>query len=165
MPRAPYGAGELEKQYRSYIFSTMRLTTLTDFSLRMLIHLAVRPEGRATIAEVASAYGISENHLMKVAHQLGQAGYVSTIRGRGGGLALAKPAATITAGEVVRCMEPDMALVPCFGGGACAILPACRLKHTLHAAREAFLGVLDATTIADLAEPRGELRSLLGIAA
>jgi Rrf2 family nitric oxide-sensitive transcriptional repressor len=143
----------------------MRLTTLTDYSLRMLIHLAIKPDGRATIAEVADAYRISGNHLMKVAHMLGQAGYLATLRGRGGGLALARPAAAITAGEVVRCMEPDMAIVPCFGDGACAILPACRLKHRLHAAREAFLAVLDATTIAELAEPQGELRDLLGIAA
>ncbi|MGG5812194.1 Rrf2 family transcriptional regulator [Falsiroseomonas sp. CW058] len=143
----------------------MRLTTLTDYSLRMLIHLALKPEGRATIAEVARAYRISEAHLMKVAHQLGQAGYVATLRGRGGGLALARPAAAITAGEVVRCMEPDMALVPCFADAPCAILPACRLKHALHAARQAFLAVLDATTIADLAQPEAELRRLLDLVA
>jgi Rrf2 family nitric oxide-sensitive transcriptional repressor len=143
----------------------MRLTTLTDFSLRLLIQLALRPSGRATIADVAQAYGVSENHLMKVAHQLGQAGLVRTLRGRGGGLELARPAAGITAGEVVRRMEPDMALVPCFAGADCAILPACRLKQALHAAREAFLAVLDATTLADLAQPEGELRRLLNIAA
>jgi Rrf2 family nitric oxide-sensitive transcriptional repressor len=143
----------------------MRLTTLTDFSLRMLIHLAVKPYSRTTIADVAKAYRISENHLTKVAHLLGQAGYVTTLRGRGGGLQLARSACEITAGEVVRCMEPDMALVPCFTDAPCAILPACRLKHRLHAAREAFLAVLDATTIADLARPEAELRDLLGIAA
>ncbi|MBC4014987.1 Rrf2 family transcriptional regulator [Siccirubricoccus deserti] len=143
----------------------MRLTALTDFSLRMLIHLALRPDGRATIAEVAAAYRISENHLMKVAHLLGQAGYVTTLRGRGGGLSLGRPAAEITAGEVVRRVEPDMALVPCFAGADCAILPACRLKQTLHQAREAFLAVLDATTIAELAQPAPALRELLGIAA
>jgi Rrf2 family nitric oxide-sensitive transcriptional repressor len=143
----------------------MRLTTLTDFSLRMLIHLALKPAGRATIAEVAGGYGISENHLMKVAHQLGQAGYVATLRGRGGGLQLARPAAAITVGEVVRRMEPDMDIVPCFAEGNCAILPACRLKHAMHKAREAFLAVLDDVTIEDLAQPEAELRSLLGIAA
>ena len=143
----------------------MRLTTLTDFSLRMLIHLAVNPTGRATIAEVAGGYGISENHLMKVAHQLGQAGYVATLRGRGGGLQLARPAAAITVGEVVRRMEPDMDIVPCFAEGNCAILPACRLKHAMQKARQAFLAVLDGVTIEDLAQPGAELRSLLGIAA
>jgi Rrf2 family nitric oxide-sensitive transcriptional repressor len=143
----------------------MRLTTLTDYSLRMLMHLAVKPGGRATIAEVAQAYGISENHLMKVAHLLGQAGHVTTLRGRGGGLMLARPPAEITVGAVVRSMEPDMALVPCFADAPCTILPACRLAHRLAAARQAFLAVLDDTTLADLAQPQGDLRDLLGIVA
>ena len=143
----------------------MRLTTLTDYSLRMLMHLALKPEGRATIAEIAGAYAISENHLMKVAHQLGQAGLIRTLRGRGGGLALARPPAEITAGQAVRSMEPDMEIVPCFGSGPCVLRPACRLKHALHRAREAFLVELDRVTIADLAEPQGELRALLGIPA
>jgi Rrf2 family transcriptional regulator, nitric oxide-sensitive transcriptional repressor len=141
----------------------MRLTALTDFSLRMLIHLAVQPDGRSTIAEVARAYAVSENHLMKVAHLLGQGGMLRTARGRGGGLSLARPAAEITVGEVVRRMEPDMDLVPCFADGRCAILGACRLKQRLHAAKAAFLAVLDDTTLADLAEPAPELRRLLGI--
>lgn len=145
--------------------SAMRLTTLTDFSLRMLMHLALKPDGRATIAEVATAYRVSENHLMKVAHLLGQAGLLKTLRGRGGGLALARPASEITAGQAVRSMEPDMELVPCFGSGPCVLQPACRLKHRLHRAREAFLAVLDETTIADLVEPDDALRRLLGIAA
>ncbi|MCW8087829.1 Rrf2 family transcriptional regulator [Roseococcus sp. MDT2-1-1] len=142
----------------------MRLTTLTDFALRMLMHLALRPQGRVTISEVAKAYGISENHLMKVAQLLGQEGFVNTVRGRGGGLVLARSADQITVGQVVRRLEPDFALVPCFGGGCCAILPACRLKHALHTAREAFLGVLDDTTLEAIAEPEAELRGLLGIA-
>lgn len=143
----------------------MRLTTLTDYSLRLMMHLAVKPDGRATIAEVAGAYDISENHLMKVAHQLGQAGLLKTLRGRGGGIALARPATEITAGETVRCMEPDMDIVPCFGSGPCVLRPACRLKHALHRAREAFLAELDQVTVAELAEPRDELRRLLGVAA
>ena len=143
----------------------MRLTVLTDYSLRMLIHLAVKPGGRATIAEVATAYGISEAHLMKVAHLLGQSGHVNTVRGRGGGLSLGRPAAEITVGDVVRQMEPDMAVVPCLAGGSCAILPVCRLKRTMHEARAAFLAVLDRTTIADLALPDAQLQQLLGIAA
>jgi Rrf2 family transcriptional regulator, nitric oxide-sensitive transcriptional repressor len=142
----------------------MRLTALTDFSLRMLIHLAVQPEGRSTIAEVARAYAVSENHLMKVAHLLGQAGMLRTTRGRGGGLSLARPPAEITVGEVVRRMEPDMDLVPCFADGRCTILGACRLRQRLHAAQAAFLAVLDDTTLAELAEPAPELRRLLGLA-
>lgn len=143
----------------------MRLTVLTDYSLRMLIHLAVKPGGRATIAEVAQAYAVSEAHLMKVAHLLGQAGHVTTLRGRGGGLMLARPAAEIRVGDVVRRMEPDMDVVPCLAGGSCAIQPACRLKRTMHEARAAFLAVLDGTTIADLAGPGDRLQALLGMAA
>ncbi len=141
----------------------MRLTALTDFSLRVLIHLAVQPEGRSTIAEVARGYDISENHLMKVAHLLGQAGMLRTTRGRGGGLSLARAPADITVGEVVRRVEPDMDLVPCFAEGRCAILGACRLRQRLHAAQAAFLAVLDDTTLAELAEPAPDLRRLLGL--
>ncbi len=143
----------------------MRLTVMTDYALRMLIHLAVKPEGRATIAEVAQAYAISEAHLMKVAHQLGRDGFVATLRGRGGGLALARPAGEITVGAVVRAMEPDLALVPCMGGGTCAIGPSCRLEARLAQARAAFLAVLDGATLAEIAEPRDALRTLLHIAA
>ncbi len=100
---------------------------------------------------------------MKVAHLLGQAGMLRTLRGRGGGLSLARAPAEITVGEVVRRMEPDMDLVPCFADGRCALLAACRLKHRLHAAQAAFLAVLDETTLAELAAPAPELRRLLGL--
>lgn len=141
----------------------MRLTALTDYSLRMLMHVAIQEDGRSTIAEVARAYGVSENHLMKVAHLLGQADMLRTSRGRGGGLSLARAAADITVGDVVRRMEPDMDLVPCFADGSCAILGACRLKRRLHMAQAAFMAVLDDTTLADLAAPAPELRRLLGM--
>lgn len=91
----------------------MRLTVYTDYALRLLMYLAVKDDGLATIAEVANSYGISKTHLMKVAHQLGQAGYVGTIRGRGGGLRLAMPVERINLGQVVRHTEPDMAVVAC----------------------------------------------------
>ncbi|MCK8784041.1 Rrf2 family transcriptional regulator [Roseomonas sp. NAR14] len=91
----------------------MRLTVYTDYSLRMLIHLAAKEGELATIGEVAAAYGISQHHLTKVAHRLGVAGFVTTVRGKGGGLRLGRPAAAIRLGEVVRHTEPDMALVPC----------------------------------------------------
>src|ERR1039458_3982395 len=109
--------------------SDVRLTAYTDFSLRVLMFLAVKQDGLATIAEIAGAYRISKNHLMKVAHQLGVAGYVETVRGKGGGLRLARRPQDIVIGEVVRRTEPDMALVPCFApdDASCTILPSCAL--------------------------------------
>src|SRR5579875_1533738 len=92
----------------------MRLTVYTDFSLRVLMYVALNPERRPTIGQIAESYGISKNHLMKVVYQLGLAGYIETVRGKNGGLRLGKPAGEIGLGEVVRRTEPDMALVPCF---------------------------------------------------
>jgi len=92
----------------------LRLTVYTDYALRLLMYLALKEDQLATIAEIAKSFAISRNHLMKVAYQLGVAGYVETVRGRGGGLRLAKPAATIGLGDVVRCTEPDMAIASCF---------------------------------------------------
>ncbi|UXN66110.1 Rrf2 family transcriptional regulator (plasmid) [Phyllobacterium sp. A18/5-2] len=143
----------------------MRLTVYTDYSLRLLMYLALKEDGLATISEVASSYAISRNHLMKVAHQLGVAGYVKTVRGRRGGLRLAKPIETIRLGEIVRHTEPDMALVPCFEPihAACAILPSCVLRGALDQARVAFLGALDGYTLQDLVQPRTRLQMLLSI--
>ena len=109
----------------------MRLTVYTDYSLRMLMYLAVKDDKLATISEIAASYGISKNHLMKVAHQLGIAGYVETVRGRSGGLRLAKPVAAIRLGDVVRRTEQDMALVPCFEpvNAPCAIRAGCGLRR------------------------------------
>jgi Rrf2 family nitric oxide-sensitive transcriptional repressor len=141
----------------------MRLTVYTDFSLRVLMFLALKGEGLATIAEIAKAYGISKNHLMKVAYQLGLAGYVETVRGKGGGLRLAQRPQDIVIGEVVRRTEPDMALVPCFApdDASCTILPCCALRGVLSEARDAFLSALDGHTLADLVRPRAPLRKLL----
>ena len=147
----------------------MRLTVYTDYSLRMLIYLAARDDGLATIAEVARSYSISEHHLTKVAHRLGRTGYIATLRGKGGGLRLARPAGEIGLGEVVRQTEPDMALVPCFrsagapAGATCSIVPACGLRGVLGEALQAFMAVLDRYTLADLVQSRAELRSLLGV--
>lgn len=143
----------------------MRLTVYTDYSLRVLMFLALKGDGLATIAEIAKAYGISKNHLMKVTHQLGLAGYVETVRGKGGGMRLARMADVIVLGEVVRRTEPDMALVPCFalGDTSCAILSSCALRVTLFRARDAFLSALDGTTLADLVRPRAPLQSLLSL--
>lgn len=143
----------------------MRLTVYTDYALRLLMYLAVKDDGLATIAEVAESYDISRNHLMKVAHQLGVAGYVATVRGRSGGLRLARPAVDINLGDVVRHTEQDMALVPCMSptDDACAIRPSCLLKRALDKATAAFLSVLDGYTLGDLVKPRHALRNLLAI--
>ncbi len=143
----------------------MRLTTYTDYALRLLMYVAVKDDGLATISEVAASYGISRNHLMKVAHQLGVAGYVETVRGRSGGLRLAKPAKAIGLGDVVRNTEQDMALVPCFDAAdkSCTIRSCCALRRALQQASVAFLEELDGYTLADLVKPRGPLRAVLAI--
>lgn len=142
----------------------VRLTIYTDYSLRLLMYLAVRDDRLVTIAEVADAYGIAKNHLTKVVHQLGVAGDIETVRGKGGGIRLKKSAESINLGEVVRRTEPDLALVPCFDGvDACAIGKACMLQSTLYDALAAFLAVLDRTTLADIVAPRRKLATLLGL--
>jgi Rrf2 family nitric oxide-sensitive transcriptional repressor len=125
--------------------------------------LALKGDRLATIAEIAKAYGISKNHLMKVVYQLGLAGYVETVRGKGGGMRLARPPQDIVLGEVVRHTEPDMALVPCFApvDASCVIFSSCALRGVLSGARDAFLSVLDGCTLADLVRPRAPLRKLL----
>ncbi len=145
----------------------MRLTVYSDYALRLLMYLAVRGDKLATIPQIAQAYNISGNHLMKVVHQLGQAGYLETVRGRGGGIRLARPAADIVLGDVIRFTEPDMDIVPCFApeNQDCPLRRACRLKGALERARLAFLHVLDEYTLADLTWNQQALQSSLGLAA
>jgi Rrf2 family nitric oxide-sensitive transcriptional repressor len=134
----------------------MQLTRYSDFSLRVLMYLAVRSERLATIDEIAEAYGISRAHLMKVVHQLGRAGFLETTRGRGGGVQLARAPEEIGVGEVVRFTEGRMDLVECFDPATsqCRIEPACGLRGVLEEALEAFLGALDRHTLADLISRR-----------
>jgi len=138
----------------------MRLSRHTDYALRVLIHLAAVPERRASIAEIARGYGISENHLMKIVHLLGRYGFIKTVRGRGGGIMLAKPAEEISIGIVIRHTEPDMVLADC---EACIIAPACGLTGALREALVAFLTVLDRYSLAQVARQKGELARLLGL--
>ena len=140
----------------------MHLTAFSDYTLRTLIYLALRPDTLCTIEEIAKAYDISTNHLNKVVHQAALAGEVVTVRGQRGGLRLAKSPATINVGAVLRRTEPDLDIVPCFGsGGACAIQPACVLQAALAEALAAFLAVMDRTSLADLIRPRQALSRLL----
>lgn len=143
----------------------MQLTRYTDYSLRVLIYLAVDPDRRATIDEIATSYGISKAHVMKVVHELGLRGWVETVRGRGGGLQLAQPPERIGIGDVVRSTEGNLALVECFDSAtnACPIESACGLRAVLAEALGAFLSVLDGYTLADLvARRRRTLLVLLG---
>lgn len=133
----------------------MRLTAFTDYGLRALMRLAGDPDRSFTTEEMAREFAISRNHLTKVVRDLASAGYVKTQRGAGGGFRLARAPESITLGEVVRALEERHALVECFrqDGGACVLMPRCRLKKRLAAAREAFLRELDATTLAECAYP------------
>jgi len=145
----------------------MRLTSYSDYSLRVLMYLAVRADAVATIEEISRAYGISKVHLMKVVHELGRAGLVETTRGRGGGLRLARRPDEIVVGDVVRRTEDKMDLVECFDPDTsqCRIEPACRLRGVLGEALDAFLTTLDRYTLADLvARRRKPLSDLLAVA-
>jgi Rrf2 family transcriptional regulator, nitric oxide-sensitive transcriptional repressor len=143
----------------------MRLTAFTDYTLRTLIYLALRPDRLVTISDIATAYDVSANHMMKVVHQLAQTGDIETVRGQRGGLRLARAPEAINLGSVVRRTEPDLDLVTCFGEGQrCVIQEGCVLQHALDEALQAFLGVLDGYTLADLVAPRQALAGWLGMA-
>ena len=131
----------------------MRLTNYTDYSLRILIYLATKPENElSNIKEIADNYNISKNHLMKVTYELGKMNIIETIRGRNGGIRLAHSPADINIGEVVRKTEEDFHIVECFDDdrNQCIISPVCGLKHVLNKALLAYLDVLDQYTLADL---------------
>jgi Rrf2 family nitric oxide-sensitive transcriptional repressor len=140
----------------------MRLSTFTDYSLRVLMFLATKPAERATIAQVAQAFGVSEHHLVKVVHSLGRAGWLANARGKGGGLQLAVAPRKIVVGDVVRHTEGRAVMAECFEeGNACNITPHCHLKGVLAEAVKAFHGVLDRYTIEDLVKNRQQLAKIL----
>jgi Rrf2 family nitric oxide-sensitive transcriptional repressor len=141
----------------------MRLTVHTDYALRLLMYLALKKPGLATIAEIATTYDISKNHLMKVAYRLSVAGYIESVRGRGGGLRLAKPVEAIILGEVVRNTEPDMPFIVrgMKDGDASRALFVARRAMKLASA--GFLKSLDVYTLGDLIRPDAKLSALLTI--
>jgi Rrf2 family nitric oxide-sensitive transcriptional repressor len=141
----------------------MRLTTFTDYSLRILIYLAAGPERRATIADIAKAFDISENHLVKCAHFLGKAGWLSNSRGRGGGLALAVAPSAINLGEVIRVTEDGDVPAECFQAdmNTCPITGNCRLRGIFREAVAAFYGVIAQYTLEDLVRNRVVLGKVL----
>lgn len=133
----------------------MQLTQFSDYSLRVLLYLTAQPERWVPLPEISRAYGVSQNHLVKVAQLLQEHGYVESLRGRTGGLRLARPAGSINVGAVVRATEPHLNLVECFDAenNACPIDPVCGLKGALMSAQKAFLRELDRFTLADF-QPR-----------
>jgi Rrf2 family nitric oxide-sensitive transcriptional repressor len=145
----------------------MKLTAFTDYSLRVLMFLAADPTQRATIAQIAAAFDISENHLVKVVHFLGRQGWIETLRGKGGGIQLAMPAESINIGRVVRDTEGSALPAECFlpEGNACVLTTACRLKNVLAEAVKAFYAVLDKYTLADISRNRQALAKVLMIRA
>ena len=133
----------------------MRLTSFTDYGMRMLMRMAGDPSRAFSTAELADELGLSRNHLAKIMQHLARAGLIGTRRGGGGGAALARPAAEIRLGQVVRLLEDGQPLVECFapGNGICSIDARCRLKVRLRSAEAAFLADLDRSTLADVALP------------
>jgi len=129
----------------------MRLTAFTDYGLRTLMRLAGAPEMRFTTEALAQEFAVSRHHLTKVVRALARAGFVTTRRGSGGGLQLARPAEEVSLGAIVRQLEAREPLVECFrvDGGACVLSPGCALRPRLAGAREAFLAELDRTTLAE----------------
>lgn len=134
----------------------MQLTNFSDYALRVLMYADLAKNRLVTIDEIAEAYGISRAHLMKVVNGLTRAGYLEAVRGRSGGLRLARPADSIVLGEVLRATEPNLNLVECFSSGnQCVIAGGCRLRVVLNRALDAFVKVLDDCTLAEISlKPR-----------
>ena len=140
----------------------MHLTTFSDYTMRVLIYLGLRRDGLVTISDIAKAYGISENHLMKVVHQLAQRGFIETVRGKGGGMRLAREPHEINLGELIRMTEGDTSLLACLEGqGSCCIQSACSLIGILREAQTALFAVLEKYTLADLLQHEQPLSTIL----
>lgn len=142
----------------------MQLTQFTDYSLRALIYIALR-KGSCTIKDVTDAYTISNNHMVKIVHNLSKLGLIKTSRGKNGGILMAAQPKTINLGQLIVQLEPHFDLVPCFNKekANCCIAPVCKLKCILHEAKSAFMGVLQQYTLADILQNSGELSALLRV--
>ena len=140
----------------------MQLTLNTDFSLRVLIHVGLCGDKLTTINDIAQAFGISNQPLMKVVANLSQKGYLETVRGRNGGIRLIREPRHINIGQVVRDTENRLDVIGCLERrGYCQIERVCVLRSALRDATHAFLAVLDSYTLADLIKPQRALSSLL----
>ncbi|MGH8227894.1 MAG: Rrf2 family transcriptional regulator [Steroidobacteraceae bacterium] len=143
----------------------MRLTLHTDYALRVLMYAGIKGETLSTIPQIVAHFDISRGHVMKVVHRLGQRGYLETIRGKHGGIRLARNPALINVGAVVRDMEEELALLGCLkdAPGYCRIEDCCVLRTVLREATSAFLATLDRHTVADLLKPRQALARVLAL--
>ncbi len=142
----------------------MQLDKFTDYALRILVTLAVRAPERLPTSEISRIYGLSEHHLAKVASELVRGNFVLSERGRGGGLTLARPAAEISIGAVVRSLKRDDPVVECFGTNtSCRILPACGLRAPLQEAQEAFFSTLDRYSLEQVTKSKRTLAALLDV--
>ena len=140
----------------------MQLDKFTDYALRVLVALAVRAPEKLSVSAIARLYGLSENHLSKVASALVHGGFVHSARGRQGGLTLARSDRDISIGAVIRHLKADAPVVECFGqNGSCRILPVCGLREPLAQAQEAFFAALDDVTLADVTASKVGLGKLL----
>jgi Rrf2 family transcriptional regulator, nitric oxide-sensitive transcriptional repressor len=140
----------------------MRLTTFSDYALRVMMYLGLKHGQLATIADIAQAYRISENHLTKVVHHLAQQGYVETVRGKGGGLRLARSPLTLNIGEMIRNCEGEAGLLPCLDDqDTCRIQPSCKLTGILREAQLAMYAVLDRYTLSGLLNEQALLEQIL----
>jgi len=143
----------------------MQLTQYTDYSLRVLLFLGLHPDRRCTITEISQAFDINRNHLVKVVHNLSSSGWITTIRGKSGGMILALPPEHINIGAVIRHTEPHFDLLECFDyeGNTCSISPICKLRHALYKARKAFMDVIDSYCLSDVLESPDDIIQLLEI--
>ncbi|MDV7339609.1 Rrf2 family transcriptional regulator [Terasakiella sp. A23] len=143
----------------------MHLSKFTDYSLRVLIYLATKPDEISTIDEISKRYGLSKEHLRKIIHHLAKENWIESRRGRGGGVLLARPARDISIGEVVRSVEEGFNIAECFdpNKSQCQIDGLCRLTGMLGEALNAFLAVLDQYTLADIVQNQDQLLARLGI--
>lgn len=137
--------------------STMKLTRYTDYAMRVMIHAASKEGELSSIREISETFRISQNHLMKVVQDLSNAGFVETVRGRHGGIRLAKLPENINLGSLLRHTETLSDLVDCSG---CVIAPACSFPSIMNEATAAFIGVFEKYTLADLLGKKQALRLL-----
>lgn len=141
----------------------MKLTSFSNYTMRILMVAAMRDPALTTIQDVADGFGIAKSHLVKCVHQLGAWGYLITVRGNRGGFRLARTAATITLGEIIRRTEEGFSIAECFdpASNRCPLIDQCRLRPALQRATDAFLTTLDGITLADITDNDADLLPLL----